>query len=271
MPELPEVETIKQGITPHIINETIQEIVLRRSNLRWPIPANIRKDAVGQTIKSIERRGKYLLVQLTHGCIIIHLGMSGRLHIVEHDVPYKTHDHVDFIFKKHRLRYNDPRRFGAILWADKDPLDHPLLIHLGIEPLSDEFNGDYLYAQTRQLSAPIKTTLMNHKIVVGVGNIYAAESLFLANIHPQWVSKKLDKAQCKKLVKTIKKILNAAIDAGGTTLKDFLNGDGKPGYFQQDLKVYGRDGQPCLQCHTMLQKIILQQRATVFCPACQHL
>lgn len=269
MPELPEVETIKRGILPHIIGRTLQCVKVRRRDLRWPIPTRLNNEMMGQTVQSAERRGKYLLLYFTRGCLIIHLGMSGRLYRVEHNTPYQTHDHVDFIFSEGSLRYHDPRRFGAVLWTTEDPQQHPLLCHLGVEPLSAEFNAAYLYGYTHRLATPIKTLLMNHKIVVGVGNIYAAESLFLAGIHPQCVSRQLTAAQCQLLVKAVKQVLNAAIEAGGTTLKDFCNGEGKPGYFQVKLQVYGRENQPCFKCQTKLQKIILQQRTTVFCPTCQ--
>lgn len=271
MPELPEVETIKNGIEPFVTGQKIIDLVIRRTDLRWPIPANLPHILKRQSTLSLDRRGKYLLFKFTKGYLLIHLGMSGRLQIVKPPFPpYKKHDHVDFIFANHCLRYHDPRRFGAILWTEQPPQEHVLLRSLGIEPLSKTFDTEYLYTHCQRLSANIKNTIMNHKIVVGVGNIYAAEALFQAKIHPQRPSRELTGEDCQRLVAAIKKILQKAIKAGGTTLKDFYNGSGKPGYFQQALQVYGREGQLCYTCQSLLQKITLQQRATVFCPQCQR-
>jgi len=270
MPELPEVETIKCGITPHLIKQTIQHVIVRQRQLRWPIAADLHRTIAGQTIQAITRRSKYLIVKLSKDYLIIHLGMSGRLQIVPTHTPYQKHDHVDFKFANHCLRYHDPRRFGAIVWTDHDPKQHPLLSTLGVEPLTDAFNADYLYTHAQRSKSPIKNLLMNAKIVVGIGNIYAAESLFLSNIHPLCSSKQLSHTQCQQLVSAAKQTLLAAIAAGGTTLKDFYNGEGKPGYFQQALQVYGRDGQACVRCKSRLEKLILQQRSTVYCPSCQN-
>lgn len=270
MPELPEVETVKCGLIPHLENAIIQNVIIRCPQLRWPIPTSLKANLDQQKIIRLSRRGKYLLIHATSGTLIIHLGMSGSLRIVNQDTPISRHDHVDIILTDNKvLRYNDPRRFGAILWTKDDPLNHPLIKSIGIEPLDVNFSGSYLHSQTLKRHTPIKSFIMDSKVVAGIGNIYAAEALFLAHIHPTQPASQLTPAQCEQLVKSIKKILRLAIAAGGTTLKDFVNSEGKPGYFSQKLYVYGRSKLPCLICETPLQSIQLGQRSTVFCERCQ--
>jgi len=270
MPELPEVEVTCRGIAPHITHQTMSKAIVRQRQLRWPIPHDFAKMVQGQPIIAVKRRAKYLLLSTTNGTIIIHLGMSGRLKLVPIDLPADKHDHVDLLFNnKTILRYTDPRRFGAILWTKDDPLTHPLLKDLGPEPLEKKFTADYLFAQTKNRRIPVKTFIMTNQIVVGVGNIYANEALFMAGIHPQRPAHLLTYQECEILVKAIKVILKKAIKEGGTTLRDFFNSDGKPGYFQQTLRVYGRHEQPCVVCGQVLQSITQGQRRTVFCGVCQ--
>lgn len=270
MPELPEVETTLRGIKPHIEHQKIEQIVVRHHSLRWPIPQNIEKILKNQSIKNISRRGKYLLLQTEKGTIILHLGMSGRLSILPSNTPSQKHDHLDIQFTNHKmLRLTDPRRFGAFLWTENDPFTHSLLNKLGPEPLSKKFSGTYLWNQSRGRKVAVKSFIMDSKIVVGVGNIYAAEALFASGINPKKAAGKLSQKNYDALAREIKEILSRAIKQGGTTLKDFLKSDGKPGYFIFHLKVYGRAGLPCLNCKTVLKEIRLGQRSTVYCPRCQ--
>lgn len=270
MPELPEVETSCRGITPHITSQKIKAVIIRQAKLRWPIPTDLSQKLIHTTIQNVHRRGKYLLLASKQGTLIIHLGMSGRLHILPAHAPAQKHDHVDIIFDHGKcLRFTDPRRFGAILWTEENPLLHPLLKQLGPEPLTNDFNGLYLFQQIHKRKQSIKLILMNSQIVVGVGNIYANEVLFAAKIHPNIPAGQLNKTQCNKIVKHVKTILEKAIQQGGTTLKDFSDSQGKPGYFKQELQVYGRGNQPCIKCKTLLIETRLGQRTTVFCPMCQ--
>lgn len=270
MPELPEVETIRSGLKPILENALIQGIEIRNPKLRWPIPLDLPEKIGQQRILSLARRGKYLLVIFKKGALIIHLGMSGSLKIVRQDQPFARHDHVDFFFNNNlMLRYTDPRRFGAILWSEDNPYNHKLIKSMGVEPLEEAFCTDYLFEKTRNHRTPIKTLLMDAKVVVGIGNIYATESLFLARIHPANPACSLTREQCQLLVKITKQVLQSAIERGGTTLKDFVNSDGRPGYFSQQLVVYGRKGLPCFNCHTTLEFMRINQRTTVFCPNCQ--
>lgn len=271
MPELPEVETTRKGIAPYVVGEMIKEIIIRQDQLRWQIPPHLKQTLKNQTIIKLTRRAKYLLFYTKHGCIILHLGMSGSLRISDTSPPAK-HDHVDIIFGtgQHCLRYRDPRRFGAILWTNEDPLKHKLLQHLGPEPLSDELNADYLYQCSRNRTQAIKTFIMDSKIVVGIGNIYANEALFIAGIHPHKKAGKISKARYRRLDQAIKETLHHAIKKGGTTLRDFTNSAGKPGYFGHELKVYGRAGEPCDHCKNTVQKSRLGQRATFYCTHCQR-
>lgn len=272
MPELPEVETSCRGIAPHLGGQTIAKLIIRQPQLRWLVNQELEHLLVGQTITSITRRAKYILLQTAIGTLLIHLGMSGSLRILAKDAPLLKHDHIDLILNSGQcLRFNDPRRFGAFVWTTADPYQHSLLIHLGPEPLTASFDGNYLYQQSRNKTLPVKTFIMDSKIVVGVGNIYANEALFLAGIHPQLSAKKLTKAQCSQLAATIKQVLSSAIELGGTTLRNFVSSEGKPGYFKQQLYVYGRGGKMCKHCKTTLQETRLGQRTTVYCSTCQLL
>ncbi len=271
MPELPEVETTLRGIKPHLIGERIHQVEVRQSQLRWLIPHHLAQTLKNKIIHTIERRGKYLLLHVDTGCVIIHLGMSGRLCILLSETPPKKHDHVDIqLTNKKILRFSDPRKFGAVLWAEKNPHQHVLLKQLGPEPFDKIFSGKYLWQQAQNRSAPIKSFIMNNHIVVGIGNIYATEALFLAGISPLAPAKTISLARYQALVKAIKFILRKAIKQGGTTLKDFVGGDGKPGYFSQYLHVYGRAGLPCVKCKTELKNIRIGQRSTVYCKKCQQ-
>ena len=269
MPELPEVETTKRGILPYVENVKIHSIVVRQPRLRWPVSEELSAISLSKVI-SVERRAKYLLLHLADGYIIIHLGMSGSLRVVDADSPVGKHDHVDFLMDNEKIiRYNDPRRFGSILWT-KDLENHPLLSKLGPEPLESAFDGGYLFKQREGKKINIKQFIMNNKVVVGVGNIYANEALFLSGIHPKRPANKISKKRFMQLADNIKLVLSEAIKQGGTTLKDFVGGDGKPGYFQQQLNVYGRGGQACNYCKSTLKEIRIGQRSTVYCPKCQH-
>lgn len=271
MPELPEVETTLSGIKPHILGQKILNAIVRHHNLRWPIPQHIKITIKNQVVNTVSRRGKYLILQLDTGALILHLGMSGSLRILTHSTPAQKHDHVDLEFANNKvLRFTDPRRFGALLWTTDDPLEHVLLKNLGPEPFDKTFTENYLEEKARNKKLSIKAFIMDSKIVVGVGNIYAAEALFIAGINPTTRAQDISLEDYKKLATAIKKILRAAIKAGGTTLKDFLQSDGKPGYFKFRLQVYGRGNMPCVKCKTTLQEIRLGQRSTVFCPNCQQ-
>jgi formamidopyrimidine-DNA glycosylase len=269
MPELPEVETSRRGIEPHLLHQTIDQLVIRNARLRWPVSPRLNQLVVGQTISAIRRRAKYLLLTIGDGDLIIHLGMSGSLRVVDAKQPASKHDHIDLCLTNGKaLRYTDPRRFGCWLWSN-DPIAKPLLEQLGPEPLTDDFNVDYLWQKCRTRSAAIKQVIMDNRVVVGVGNIYAAESLFRAGIRPAIAAKRISRTRLAHLVTAIKTVLSQAITQGGTTLKDFTQTDGKPGYFKQQLMVYGREGEPCLVCHTPLRGLKQGQRATVYCPCCQ--
>jgi len=270
MPELPEVETICRGIRPHLLDQRIDQFILRQAKLRWPIPPKLRKLLPDLTISSVERRGKYILIHCQKGYLLLHMGMSGSLRILPGNQPPGKHDHWDLRLENgHCLRYHDPRRFGATLWTSDIPANHKLLARLGPEPLSDAFNTDDLWQQSRQRKVSIKAFIMNSQIVVGVGNIYASESLFMAGIHPSRAAGKISKPRLQKLTDAIKVVLQKAIEQGGTTLKDFQQQDGKPGYFAQQLLVYGRDSQPCFNCQTPIRKKVIGQRASFYCPVCQ--
>ena len=271
MPELPEVETTRRGIQPHIRHHCIQEIIVRDRRLRWPVPAGLHNKLQGQVIRDVARRGKYLLLATDMGTLIIHLGMSGSLRVLDCDTPCAKHDHIDIVFDNRQcLRLRDPRRFGAVLFTDGDPLQHELLRNLGPEPLSADLSGDYLYAKSRKRTACIKAFIMDSHIVVGVGNIYANEALFAAGIHPRRAAGKVTRAQYVLLAQAIKTVLQAAIKAGGTTLRDFTRSDGNPGYFRLSLQVYGRDGQPCPTCGKPITQAVIAQRASYYCTHCQH-
>lgn len=271
MPELPEVETTRRGIEPHMLKQTITKMIIRDRRLRWPISKQLDVDAPGSQVISIQRRSKYLLINTDKGCIILHLGMSGSLRVLPENTPVEKHDHVDIVLSNNlAIRFRDPRRFGSIFWTQADPLQHKRLVNLGPEPLDDEFSTDYLQQQTKGRKQNIKTLIMNSKIVVGVGNIYACESLFLAGIHPATIAGKISKIRLNRLVENIKQVLTKAISQGGTTLKDFTQSDGKPGYFAQSLNVYGRADEPCLKCKRPVKKMTQGQRSTFYCPKCQR-
>ena len=247
------------------------EVVLRRRLLRYPVPPRLLTDLPGNAIERVERRGKYLLLRSASGTVIIHLGMSGNLRLVDVAEPVVKHDHVDIVFDgKRALRFHDPRRFGAVLWCSGDPLEHELLNTLGPEPLESGFDGGYLYERSRNRKQAIKQFIMDSHTVVGVGNIYASESLFLAGIKPQTAAGKVTRPRYQQLAQAIQTVLQAAIEQGGTTLRDFVDGEGKPGYFQQQLNVYGREGEPCHQCGTAIKQLRQGQRATYYCPVCQR-
>lgn len=270
MPELPEIETACRGLTPLLVGQDVKRVIVRHPTLRWPVAANLAKRLPNATILNISRRSKYLLINTTHGNLIWHFGMSGTLRVLPTYTTPQKHDHIDWLLGNEQcLRYTDPRRFGCLLWEDS-PLAIQLLAMLGPEPLNDDFDAGYLHQACQGRSRAIKLVIMDSHIVVGVGNIYANESLFAAKIHPETAAGDLTKAQCSKLCASIKKILAQAITLGGTTLKDFSQVDGKPGYFQQTLNVYDRATLPCRLCHTPLQALSLNQRQTVFCPKCQR-
>ncbi|WP_299733419.1 bifunctional DNA-formamidopyrimidine glycosylase/DNA-(apurinic or apyrimidinic site) lyase [uncultured Endozoicomonas sp.] len=271
MPELPEVETTRRGIEPYIEGHNVAEVVVRDSRLRWPVPENINQILKGKTILSVKRRAKYLLLDTGSGHLIIHLGMSGSLRVMTEDAPVGKHDHIDIIFTNgQKLRYTDPRRFGAVLWTEAPIYEHKLLSHLGPEPLDGEFTAQRLFLLSRKKSQAVKTFIMDNKVVVGVGNIYASEALFKAGIRPDTPCGKVSKQRYERLTDAIIETLAKAIEQGGTTLKDFVGGDGKPGYFKQELAVYGRAGQPCLNCGKPIQEIKLGNRSSCFCSKCQR-
>ncbi len=270
MPELPEVETTKRGIAPYVVGETVSEIIIRERHLRWPIPVALKRSLKNQLIRKLRRRAKYLLFYTDKGCMILHLGMSGNLRVLDSTIVPEKHDHVDIVFESgHLLRFRDPRKFGSILWTKDDPLDHKLINHLGPEPLSDELNVNYLYIKSRKRTQAVKTFIMDSRIVVGVGNIYASEALFRAGIKPTLQAGKISKVRYGKLITEIKNVLTEAIEKGGTTLRDFYNGDGKPGYFSQELNVYNRENEPCKKCEGNIKMIRLGQRSTFYCSQCQ--
>lgn len=270
MPELPEVETTRRGIRPFIEGSHIVNMTVRHRGLRWPVPDDLEQLVNGQTVHQVARRAKYLLLKCDSGTLIVHLGMSGKLRILDNDDNVAKHDHVDIYFSNGKvLRFTDPRRFGAILWSENSEESHPLIAHLGPEPLSEDFNADYLHQRAKGRHVNIKSFIMNGDIVVGVGNIYANEALFLAGIHPVTSAGKLSKARMQKLVNAIQLVLEKALLAGGTTLRDFRKTDGNPGYFAQELQVYGRQNQPCPTCQQPILCIRQAQRATYYCKQCQ--
>ena len=270
MPELPEVETSKRGISPHIIDKPICDVQLRHTQLRWPIPQNLLIHIKNEKVISIERRAKYLLINFATGTLLIHLGMSGSLRICPLGSTPQKHDHADFIFPECLLRFTDPRRFGAILWLGLQPELSSLLNKLGPEPLSEAFNSQYLYTTAQGRKLPVKQFIMDQKVVTGVGNIYATEALFISGINPSRSAGNISQKRYQILVDIIKEILQQAIKQGGTTLKDFVGGDGKPGYFQQTLHVYGKAGEKCPNCDTPLKTVKLAARTTVYCSKCQR-
>ena len=271
MPELPEVETTCNGIRPHAEGRVLSGLVVRNARLRQPVPADLASHIVGRRLRQVSRRAKYLLFDFGLGSVIVHLGMSGSLRVVAPEVPLQAHEHMDFVFGERVLRLRDPRRFGLVLWQPGEAMQHRLLASLGPEPLSSAFDAAWLHGVSRGLRAPIKQVLMDGRRVVGVGNIYASESLFRARLHPLQPAGSLSLAQCTRLADAVREVLRAAIAAGGSTLRDFVGGDGRPGYFQQQYFVYGRDDEPCRVCATPIQRLITAQRASFLCPRCQPL
>ncbi len=270
MPELPEIETTRRGIGPHIVDRMIETVRVRNRQLRWPVPRRLGHRLRGHFIRAVERRAKYLLLRTDVGTLIVHLGMSGSLRVLPADTRPGRYDHVDVVLAGAMcLRLRDPRRFGAVLWAT-DPYRHPLLRDLGPEPLSSELSGSYLYQRARGRRVSVKSFIMDATVVAGIGNIYANEALFHAGIHPQRPAGRIAAHRYQSLAEAIKQTLGRAIDAGGTTLRDFARQDGKPGYFQQELRVYGRDGTPCPRCQRPIQRRIIGQRSSFFCHHCQR-
>jgi formamidopyrimidine-DNA glycosylase len=274
MPELPEVETTRRGIAPHLIGRRITGVTLRRADLRWPIPREISELLPGQRIDEVERRAKYLLLHTAAGSALLHLGMTGVLRVLPPDIAPGTHDHVDLLLEPNKqtgariLRFTDPRRFGCLLWQAPGTT-HELLADLGPEPLTDAFDGALLWRRSRGRKAAVKLFLMDNAIVVGVGNIYASEALFAAGIDPRRAAGSISRARYDRLAGEVKRILAWAIERGGTTLRDFINPDGAPGYFFRELFVYGREGEPCKVCGTPIKQTVIGQRSTFWCPRCQ--
>jgi formamidopyrimidine-DNA glycosylase len=271
MPELPEVETTRRGIAPALLGRRVIDVVVRDRRLRWPIADHFEAAIKVQTIRRVERRAKYILIGFDTGTLILHLGMSGSLRILAADVPPEVHDHWDIFLDSGRvLRFHDPRRFGSAHWTETNPLEHPLLAKLAPEPLSDAFDADYLYRSTRKRTVAIKQFIMNSRVVVGVGNIYASEALFRAGISPRRAARRISRIEASALTKAIKDVLTEAIDIGGTTLRDYVNAEGIPGYFRQKLFVYEREGQPCRACKAPVKQFVQGQRSTYWCAICQR-
>lgn len=269
MPELPEVETTLRGVSPHLVGHTVRELIIQERRLRWPVPDDLI-EIEGTPILSGSRRGKYLLFATPRGTLLIHLGMSGSLRVLAPSIPWRKHDHLAFrLDSGMELRFHDPRRFGTVQWIHGDPCAHLLLKDLGPEPLSTDFTARHLFDLSRGRSASIKSFIMDSHIVVGVGNIYACEALFMAGIRPTLAAGKVSLPRLLKLVKTIQEVLTASIEMGGTTLRDFLNESGEPGYFKQTLRVYDREDQPCHTCDTPIRRIVQANRSTFLCPQCQ--
>jgi len=271
MPELPEVETTLRGIRPHLSGQIIEGLEVRDGRLRWPIPEGLSNSLRGRSIHGLARRGKYILISAGEGTLILHLGMSGSLRITDISVPPRKYDHYDLILRGGVcLRFHDPRRFGCLLWTEDDPERHALIGSLGPEPLSDRFNPEYLHARSRGRTLAVKSLIMDSHVVVGVGNIYASESLFRAGIDPQRAAGKVSLESYARLVDAIREVLSASIEQGGTTLRDFVNESGNPGYFRQTLNVYDRAGEPCRVCGEPIKTSRLGQRSTFWCPHCQR-
>lgn len=270
MPELPEVETVLRGLLPHLEGRRITGAIVRESRLRWPVPAGLGERLAGRIVHGVRRRGKYLVLELDRGALILHLGMSGSVRVLTRPEPPDRHDHVDLLLEGGTcVRLRDPRRFGAVLFTD-DPDGHPLLAHLGIEPLDPDFDGELLYRLTRGRRVAIKQFLMDARLIVGVGNIYANEALYQAGIDPRLPAGRLSRPRCARLVQAIRETLGRAIAAGGSTLRDFVDSRGRPGYFQQTYAVYGRAGQPCRRCGTPIRSFRQAGRSSYVCTTCQR-
>jgi len=270
LPELPEVETTLRGIEPALQGQVIHQLRVRNPHLRWPIPSAVQQ-ACGRMVTGLSRRAKYLLIDCGNGGLLCHLGMSGSLRICQEGDPPRKHDHFDIVLDSGNcIRYHDPRRFGTLLWWDPPSESHKLLRELGPEPLSDKLDGKYLWQRSRGLRLPVKNFVMNQKVVVGVGNIYASEALFMTGIHPNRAAGRIAAARYQGLAASIKDVLRRAIRQGGTTLRDFQNSAGEPGYFAQDLLVYEREGKPCFQCQSAIRRKVIGQRSSYYCPKCQR-
>jgi formamidopyrimidine-DNA glycosylase len=270
LPELPEVETTRRGIRPALVGRTVEGMVLRERRLRWPVPRNLPAKLTGQRVLDVRRRAKYLLIDLEQGTLISHLGMSGSLRVLPAGAPPIAHDHYDLVLDSGRcLRFNDPRRFGCLLWVTGDPARHRLLKELGPEPLERGFDAGYLAAKARGRRVAIKQFLMDQRVVVGVGNIYASESLFRAGVSPRRPAGRVSRDRLERVVVAIREVLGSAIRQGGTTLRDYVNANGAPGYFAQDLFVYERAGEACRSCGTTVRQVVQGQRSTYYCPSCQ--
>ncbi|HWJ05487.1 MAG TPA: bifunctional DNA-formamidopyrimidine glycosylase/DNA-(apurinic or apyrimidinic site) lyase [Steroidobacteraceae bacterium] len=270
MPELPEVETTRRGIRTALVGRTVRGFDLREHRLRWPVERGIAAEIAGQRVLEVERRAKYLLIRLERGTLIAHLGMSGSLRVMPEGSPRLLHDHYDLVLDSAQcLRFNDPRRFGSLHWCIGDPHAHPLLASLGPEPLGDHFDADHLARLAKGRRAAVKLFLMDQRIVVGVGNIYASEALFRAGVRPRRAAGRIKRSEWERIVTAVRDVLADAIRQGGTTLRDYVNADGTPGYFRQELYVYERTGQPCRRCATPIRHLVQGQRSTYFCPQCQ--
>ena len=271
MPELPEVETVRRGLSLQLTGTYIRKIIVRQRQLRYPVDKGLQRKIKGQCIKAIERRAKYLLIKLEYGCLICHLGMSGSLHILDNAQAAGPHDHIDIYVDDQRIvRFCDPRKFGSLLWTTKDPMQHKLLRYLGPEPLAGDFNGEYLYKLSQGRKLAVKNFLMDSRVVVGVGNIYANEALFKARVHPARAAGKIARRRYESIVEAVRTTLRSAIRKGGTTLRNFVAEDGKPGYFKQALNVYQRTGEACTSCQAPIRRRYIGQRSTFYCPRCQH-
>lgn len=271
MPELPEVETTRRGLLPHVVGRRIRDVVVRNANLRWPVPRDLARRLRGERVLDIRRRGKYLLFDCPGGHLLVHLGMSGRLTLVDENAPARAHDHVDVRLETHQaMRLTDPRRFGAMLWVRGPAERHVLLRGLGLEPFDEGFTGAALHGLARGRRVAVKQFLMNARVMTGVGNIYASEALFRAGIHPLRSAGRISLARWERLARAIRATFEAALSAGGSTLRDFAAADGEPGYFQDVFAVYAREGEPCRVCATLIRALRQGQRSTFYCPACQR-
>ena len=272
MPELPEVETTRRGIRPHLLGRRVRDVVVRQRQLRWPVPPELEAELPGRAIRAVERRAKYLLLEMAPaGTVLLHLGMSGSLRVIPAPTPVARHDHLDLVLDDGcALRFTDPRRFGTCLWLTDGPRRHPLLRDLGPEPLGPDLTADHLYARARRRRSAVKGFLMDSRVVCGVGNIYANEALFRAGIHPLRAAGNISHRRYAVLVEAVRAVLEAALGAGGTTLRDFRDAGGRPGYFSARLAVYGRNGEPCLRCGGTVRLVRAGQRSTYYCPRCQR-
>lgn len=271
MPELPEVETTRRGLAPWLEGQRIAQVIVRQPKLRWPVPPELNRRLPGARVAALDRRAKWLLLRTDRGTALLHLGMTGSFRVLHAAGPPAVHDHLDIVTGDGTtVRFNDPRRFGSVLWTEDDPARHPLIAPLGPEPLGSAFTAAYLHRRSRQRSITIKPHIMNARIVVGVGNIYASEALFRARIHPARAAGRIALPRLEALVIAIREVLTESIRDGGTTLRDFHHGDGQPGYFSRHLRVYDRAGQPCIECHAPVRQLVLGQRSSYYCPNCQR-